>query len=196
MSCCRVFLQRAPHSAIRPIPSLYRTPFRTANLNLTLTHKVVLLRAYSQTTGRPIKQTQSTTSAPRDQKPAAQSIYTRPEPNRKYGTALTLSSPPTPTDITDQSPLLLVFPERVIIYHAGSGRVMYLAVLKLTTIFLAVLFCGILVPSYLADGKPTWQTAGRKFPILTPNLFPPYKLTIPLPPPLQSSSAASSPSPS
>jgi hypothetical protein len=96
MSCCRVFLQRAPHSAIRPIPSLYRTPFRATNLNLTLTHKVVLLRAYSQTTGRPIKQTQSTTSAPRDQKPAAQSIYTRPEPNRKYGTALILTSPSTP----------------------------------------------------------------------------------------------------
>lgn len=91
-----------------------------------------------------------------------------------------------------------VFPETLVIYHAGTGRVLYLAVLKLTTIVLSAIFCGVLVPAYISDEKPWWECAGRESPSPPPHtssLFPHdpsnFQLTNPQWPP-----AASSPSPS
>ncbi|CAI4218695.1 unnamed protein product [Parascedosporium putredinis] len=75
--------------------------------------------------------TKSTIGASRSSRQTVPDIYTAPDPNKRY----------------------------VVIYHAGTGRVLYLGVLKLTTIFLSVLFCGIFVPSYIMDDKPWPQTA-------------------------------------
>ncbi|PKS12767.1 hypothetical protein jhhlp_000978 [Lomentospora prolificans] len=128
-----------------PFSSLYQRPLRS----LTLTHKAIAFRAYSQTTkGPPLKQTQSTISAVRNPRPLTPNIYTSPDPNKKYA-----------------------LPEKVLIYHAGTGRVMYLAVLKLTTIFLSALFCGVFVPSYIADDKPWTQSAGLALCGIIPFVF-------------------------
>jgi hypothetical protein len=56
----------------------------------------------------------------------------------------------------------IVFPEKLVIYHAGSGRVVFLAFLKLTTIFVCAFFCAVVVPSYVRAGKPYLETAGGK----------------------------------
>jgi len=69
-----------------------------------------------------------------------------------------------------------VFPEKLLIYHAGTGRILFLAVLKLTTIAVSVLFLGVLAPSFYSDDKPWYQTASRKFlsfvlrPLITPRI--------------------------
>lgn len=63
---------------------------------------------------------------------------------------------------------MIVFPETLVIYHAGTGRVLYLAVLKLTTIVLSAIFCGVLVPAYISDGRPWLECAGRESPPAPP----------------------------
>lgn len=80
-----------------------------------------------------------------------------------------------------------VFPERLVIYHAGTGRVLFLAVLKLTTVVLSAIFCGVFVPAYIAEEKPWRECAGRESPP-HPNTHAPPQLTIP-----QWPSAVSSP---
>ncbi|KAM4067270.1 hypothetical protein HRG_001250 [Hirsutella rhossiliensis] len=50
--------------------------------------------------------------------------------------------------------------ERVIIYHAGTGRITFLAMLKLTSIFIGAFFCFIAVPTYIKADKPTAGTVG------------------------------------
>ncbi|KAK4231185.1 hypothetical protein QBC38DRAFT_467071 [Podospora fimiseda] len=46
-----------------------------------------------------------------------------------------------------------VYPAKLIIYHAGTGKTSFLAVLKLTTIFVFGFFGLILTPIYLSAGK-------------------------------------------
>ncbi|KAH7179349.1 uncharacterized protein B0J16DRAFT_346690 [Fusarium flagelliforme] len=50
-------------------------------------------------------------------------------------------------------------PERLIIYHGGTGRTTFMAMLKITTLFLGAFFCGIVAPSYVKAEKPEWVTA-------------------------------------
>ncbi|KAM5355189.1 hypothetical protein ACJ41O_001835 [Fusarium nematophilum] len=50
-------------------------------------------------------------------------------------------------------------PERLIIYHAGTGRTTFLAMVKITTLFLGAFFCFIVAPSYIKAEKPEWETA-------------------------------------
>lgn len=53
----------------------------------------------------------------------------------------------------------LELPERLIIYHGGTGRTTFMAMLKITTLFLGAFFCGIVAPSYVKAEKPEWVTA-------------------------------------
>ncbi|KAK4193290.1 hypothetical protein QBC35DRAFT_446436 [Podospora australis] len=51
------------------------------------------------------------------------------------------------------------YPERLIIYHAGTGRITFLACLKLTTLFVFGFFGLIAVPSSITAGEPLYWTA-------------------------------------
>lgn len=52
------------------------------------------------------------------------------------------------------------YPERLLIYHAGTGKTVFIGCLKLTTIFLFSFSCLILAPSfYYAPDKPNWAAA-------------------------------------
>ncbi|KND90939.1 hypothetical protein TOPH_04361 [Tolypocladium ophioglossoides CBS 100239] len=51
-------------------------------------------------------------------------------------------------------------PERLIIYHAGTGRTTFLAMLKLTSIFIGAFFTFVVVPGYVKSDKPWPETAG------------------------------------
>ncbi|KAH7156557.1 hypothetical protein EDB81DRAFT_757004 [Dactylonectria macrodidyma] len=52
------------------------------------------------------------------------------------------------------------FPERLIIYHAGTGRTTFLAMVKVTTLFMGAFFCLVIAPAYIKDEKPALETAG------------------------------------
>lgn len=175
MSYSRIFARRTSHTPITPLSSLYKSPLR----RLTLTHKIVFIRAYTLSTTTTTKP--PTTEALRAQRQASYNLYPPPDKNKKYGMYFpflhffaahlteeyyysSLTSQVYPR-LTNTQPL--AFPERLIIYHAGTGRIMYLAILKLTTIFLSALFCGVIVPAYISSDKAWWQTAGRKFPSLS-----------------------------
>ncbi|KFA76482.1 hypothetical protein S40288_06488 [Stachybotrys chartarum IBT 40288] len=69
--------------------------------------------------------------------------------------------------------------ERLLIFHAGTGRITFLAMVKVTTLFVGVFFCFILVPAYIKNEKPAWETAGPNsspvaFAGLIPALFVTY----------------------
>ncbi|TVY38474.1 hypothetical protein LOCC1_G006447 [Lachnellula occidentalis] len=50
-----------------------------------------------------------------------------------------------------------IFPERLLVYHAGTGRTAFLGSLKVTTIFIATFFCAVLAPTYFyAEDEPPW----------------------------------------
>ncbi|ERT01800.1 hypothetical protein HMPREF1624_00094 [Sporothrix schenckii ATCC 58251] len=51
-------------------------------------------------------------------------------------------------------------PERLLIYHAGTGRTTFLACLKVTTLFGLAFFTFLVAPAYIAAGKPLWQILG------------------------------------
>ncbi|KAL2061217.1 hypothetical protein VTL71DRAFT_7490 [Oculimacula yallundae] len=54
------------------------------------------------------------------------------------------------------------FPERLLIYHAGTGRTVFLGCLKVTTVFICVFFCFVMAPThFFAEGKESnWVAAG------------------------------------
>lgn len=51
-----------------------------------------------------------------------------------------------------------VFPERLLIYHAGTGRTTFLAALKMTTVFVFGFFGFIVTPAYLSAEETPWST--------------------------------------
>ncbi|KAL2271242.1 hypothetical protein VTJ83DRAFT_613 [Remersonia thermophila] len=75
-------------------------------------------------------------------------------------------SPPAPeeptTTATEPPPSggKAAYPDRLIIYHAGTGRTTFLACLKVTTLFIFGFFDLIMTPAYLAAGEPLLKTAG------------------------------------
>ncbi|KAI5467603.1 hypothetical protein BGZ63DRAFT_31620 [Mariannaea sp. PMI_226] len=63
------------------------------------------------------------------------------------------------------------FPERLIIYHAGTGRTTFLAMVKITTLFMGAFFCFVVAPGYIKAEKPVWETAGVALCGIIPILF-------------------------
>ncbi|KAK3300522.1 uncharacterized protein B0H64DRAFT_17600 [Chaetomium fimeti] len=53
-----------------------------------------------------------------------------------------------------------VYPERLIIYHAGTARTTFIACLKVTTLFVFGFFDMIMTPAYITAGQPLLNTAG------------------------------------
>lgn len=58
----------------------------------------------------------------------------------------------------------LAVPERLLIYHAGTGRTTFLACLKVTTLFGLAFFTFLVAPAYVAASKPLWQIMGGMVP--------------------------------
>lgn len=57
-------------------------------------------------------------------------------------------------------PLTSGYPERLLIYHAGTGKTVFVGCLKLTTIFLFSFSCLFVAPSlYYAPDVPNWAPA-------------------------------------
>lgn len=57
--------------------------------------------------------------------------------------------------------------ERLLIYHAGTGRITFLAMVKVTTLFLGAFFTFIVVPGYVKAEKPEWETVGGEFDLVS-----------------------------
>ena len=55
------------------------------------------------------------------------------------------------------------------IYHAGTGRTTFLAMVKITTLFMGAFFCFVVAPSYVKAEKPEWETAGGMSYLPSPN---------------------------
>ncbi|CAH0014994.1 unnamed protein product [Clonostachys rhizophaga] len=53
----------------------------------------------------------------------------------------------------------VALPARVLIFHAGTARTTFIALLKVTSLFIGAFFCGIVVPTYIKSEKPAWDTA-------------------------------------
>lgn len=53
---------------------------------------------------------------------------------------------------------------RLIIYHYGMPRVLFIGALKLTTVFVFGFFVAVVIPSCAQADVPTWQVAGCKCP--------------------------------
>ncbi|KAJ4420176.1 hypothetical protein N0V82_004520 [Gnomoniopsis sp. IMI 355080] len=49
---------------------------------------------------------------------------------------------------------------RLIVYHAGTPRIMFLGALKITTVFVFGFFAVVTIPTYIQAEAPIWQTAG------------------------------------
>ncbi|KAK4066444.1 hypothetical protein Trihar35433_6871 [Trichoderma harzianum] len=64
--------------------------------------------------------------------------------------------------------------ERLLIYHAGTGRITFLAMVKVTTLFLGAFFTFIVVPGYVKAEKPEWETVGVALCGLIPLFFVAY----------------------
>ncbi|KAK3896486.1 hypothetical protein C8A05DRAFT_20545, partial [Staphylotrichum tortipilum] len=64
-----------------------------------------------------------------------------------------------------------VYPERLLIYHAGTGKTTFLAFLQVTTLFLFGFFDMVVVPMYLAAGESLTTTAAIGLCGLIPPLF-------------------------
>ncbi|UKZ75303.1 hypothetical protein TrVFT333_002981 [Trichoderma virens FT-333] len=64
--------------------------------------------------------------------------------------------------------------ERLLIYHAGTGRITFLAMVKVTTLFLGAFFTFIVVPGYVKAEKPEWETLGVALCGLIPLFFVAY----------------------
>ncbi|KAF5973715.1 hypothetical protein FBULB1_8138 [Fusarium bulbicola] len=65
-------------------------------------------------------------------------------------------------------------PEKLIIYHAGTGRITFMAMLKITTLFIGAFFCCIVAPSYIKAEKPELLTAGVVLCGIIPVIFVTY----------------------
>ncbi|KAJ6784246.1 hypothetical protein PWT90_09573 [Aphanocladium album] len=65
-------------------------------------------------------------------------------------------------------------PERILIYHAGTGRTTFLAMLKVTTLFIGAFFCCVAIPSYIKADKPVEETAKIALCGVVPFLFVTY----------------------
>ncbi|KAJ4297278.1 hypothetical protein N0V88_004196 [Collariella sp. IMI 366227] len=69
------------------------------------------------------------------------------------------------------------YPERLIIYHAGTGKTTFLACLKVTTLFIFGFFDMIMTPAYISAGETLTKTAGIALCGLVPALYVAWSTT-------------------
>ncbi len=49
-----------------------------------------------------------------------------------------------------------VYPERLLVYHSGTGKTVFIGCLKLTTIFLFIFSTLVLAPAYIQAPEKDW----------------------------------------
>ncbi|KAF6820753.1 hypothetical protein CSOJ01_00597 [Colletotrichum sojae] len=66
-------------------------------------------------------------------------------------------------------------PPKLLIYHAGTGRIAFLAFLKITTVFSAAFFCLVALPSWIRSGEDVVASIakGRSRPVSSLTGHPP-----------------------
>jgi len=68
-----------------------------------------------------------------------------------------------------------IFPERLLVYHAGTGRAVFLGCLKVTTIFIFSFFCLVVAPTHFyAEDQQPWVTAAVMLSGVVPLVFVSY----------------------
>lgn len=53
-------------------------------------------------------------------------------------------------------------PERILIYHGGTGRTLFLGVLRITTIFLFGVSCLVVAPAFMSSEFPSYLGPASK----------------------------------
>ncbi|KAE9366504.1 hypothetical protein N431DRAFT_471555 [Stipitochalara longipes BDJ] len=88
----------------------------------------------------------------------------------------TKSSPPRNTATPSKlPPKKTSYPERLLVYHAGTGRTVFLGCLKVTTIFIFSFFTLVVAPShFFAEAEPPWVAVGVLLSGVIPMLFVAY----------------------
>ncbi|KAF7856044.1 hypothetical protein EAF04_010000 [Stromatinia cepivora] len=67
------------------------------------------------------------------------------------------------------------YPERLLIYHSGTGRTVFLGCLKVTTIFIFVFFTLVVAPAhYYAEDEPQWVAPAVLLSGAVPMIFVAY----------------------
>ncbi|KAK1690341.1 hypothetical protein BDP55DRAFT_345693 [Colletotrichum godetiae] len=151
MSLLRLAFIRQPPQAIRILPTLRQCALRPT-LRKSLQNQQCSLR-------RP--------------------FASAPPPPPTTGPRATVTTPPNPTSAgaggsagRAGNPQL---PERLLIYHAGTGRTAFLAFWKITTVFSCVFFCFVAAPSYVrAEDRTLIEAAGLAACGIIPFLFISY----------------------
>ncbi|CAJ2500212.1 Uu.00g030650.m01.CDS01 [Anthostomella pinea] len=72
------------------------------------------------------------------------------------------------------TPPKLAYPERLCVYHAGTGRVTFLACLKLSTLFIFAFFGFVVTPSYFEREGLSTTVARTTFSAIIPLVFVAY----------------------
>ncbi|KAF6837718.1 hypothetical protein CPLU01_02827 [Colletotrichum plurivorum] len=65
-------------------------------------------------------------------------------------------------------------PPKLLIYHAGTGRIAFLAFLKITTVFSAAFFCLVALPSWIRSGEDVVASIAKSSCGIFPLVFVAY----------------------
>ena len=76
---------------------------------------------------------------------------------------MTLELQPYGSDLGADLRLLAGPPERILIYHGGTGNTMFLGMLRLTTIFVFGASCLLVAPAFASDEYPSYLAPAGKF---------------------------------
>ncbi|KAK1472827.1 hypothetical protein CCUS01_17252 [Colletotrichum cuscutae] len=157
MSLLRLAFIRPPPQTIRILPTIRQCALRpTLRKSLLQNQQCSLRRPFASAPPPP-------TTAPR-------AVTTPPKPNSAGagGSAGPRAGNPPNGDLPE-------LPERLLIYHAGTGRTAFLAFWKITTVFSCVFFCFVAAPSYVrAEDKTLTEAAGLAACGIIPFLFVAY----------------------
>ncbi|KAL2836565.1 hypothetical protein BJY01DRAFT_221846 [Aspergillus pseudoustus] len=91
----------------------------------------------------------TTNSAPRVPKREAPTLKSKENTSNSMRSSIP-SSPHTKTTIRKGPP------ERILIYHGGTGRTIFLGVLRITTIFLFGVTCLVVAPAFMSSDFPSY----------------------------------------
>jgi len=88
---------------------------------------------------------------------------------------VTARNKPAPATTPAYASRRAAYPERILIYHAGTGRTVLIGCLKVTTIFIFSFFCLVVAPAHwYADHEPPWVAVAVVLSGTVPLIFVSY----------------------
>ncbi|KAN0092433.1 hypothetical protein V8E51_018280 [Hyaloscypha variabilis] len=94
------------------------------------------------------------------------------QPLRSSSTKSSIPKASTPSKIPAKK---TPYPERLLVYHAGTGRTVFLGCLKVTTIFIFSFFTLVVAPAhFFAEAEPPWVAIGVLLSGIIPMVFVAY----------------------